>query len=577
MIGKSFAVTFGSLLVSLSAFAYSPPPVESKSGMVVSEHYLASQVGAKILASGGNAIDAAVAVGYALAVVDPCCGNIGGGGFMTLHLADGRDLFLNFRERAPLAATPTMFLDASGAVIPKLSITGYKAVGVPGSVLGLETARERYGTMSREKLMQPAIEFADKGFVLGRNETDLLDENTDRFKADPDSAAIFLKDGRRFEPGERLVQKDLARSLKLISAKGSDAFYKGPIAAEIVAASNAHGGILTKEDFAQYTVQELKPVHCTYRGYDVISAPPPSSGGVTLCEILNIVEGYDLASLGYHSAAGMHVLVEAMRRAYVDRNNLLGDPDFINNPIDRLTSKEYADKLRATIGEKATPSKNLGPGGELHEGQQTTHYSVVDKAGNAVSVTYTLNAYFGASVTAGKTGIVLNDEMDDFTSKPGAPNMFGLVQGEANAIAPGKRPLSSMSPTILLKDGKIAMVVGSPGGSRIITAVLGVILGVVDYKMTVQEAVDAPRVHHQWLPDVVLTEPFALSADTIAAMQALGYTVKVGERGSHWSSAQVIALSPADPAASTAAGFPRPATLYGAADPRHAAGTAVGN
>jgi gamma-glutamyltranspeptidase/glutathione hydrolase len=548
--------------VPLPAGAVSPPPVEAHHGLVVTTQHLASEVGVEILKAGGNAVDAAVAVGYALAVTDPCCGNIGGGGFMTIHLADGRDVFVNFREKAPLKATRDMYLDASRNIVPGRSTRGYLAVGVPGTVLGLDTALAKYGTMKRAQVMAPAIKLADEGFTLEPGDVVLLDRGAKIFAQEPNVAAIFLKDGKPYAAGDRLVQKNLAATLELIAQNGPDAFYKGAVADEIVAASAAHGGILEKKDFADYRVEETAPVTCDYRGYHVISAPPPSSGGVTMCLILNILEPYPMGFLGFHSAQGVHYMVEAMRHAYVDRNAQLGDPDFVKMPLKQLLSKGYADKLRAEIEPyRATPSSAVAAGQPPHEGVNTTHYSIVDAKGNAVSVTYTINSFFGAKVIAGNTGFFLNDEMDDFTAKPGVPNQFGLVQGERNAIQPGKRPLSSMTPSIVMRDGKLFMVLGSPGGSRIITITLETLMNVVDYGMDVQAAVDAPRIHHQWLPDVIQTEPGALSADTVERLQAMGYRFKTFDP---WGAAEAILVDP------------RTGALYGANDDRHPAGAAIG-
>ena len=508
------------------ADAVSPAPAQAGSAMVVTSQHLASEVGAEILKAGGNAVDAAVAVGYALAVVLPCCGNIGGGGFATLHLADGRDIFLNFREKASGAATERMYLDAAGELVPDLSLRGYKAVAVPGTVLGLDTLLAKYGTLTREKVMAPAIRLAEEGFVLAQGDVDILASATKAFATEPNVAAIFLNGGKPWEAGERLIQKQLAATLKAIAKDGPDAFYKGPIADAVAAASAANGGILTKQDFADYTVTETPPVRCSYRGYDFVSSPPPSSGGTTICLILNILEGYPMKDLGFHSAAGIQLSIEAMRHAYVDRNFALGDPDFVENPLARLLSKDYAAAIRAKIAEgKAGNSKDIAPGVPPHEGTETTHYSIVDKAGNAVAVTYTINAYFGAKVIAGNTGFFLNDEMDDFTTKPGAPNAFGLVQGMKNAIKPGKRPLSSMSPTIVAKGGRTFMVIGSPGGPRIITIILETVMNVIDYGLDPQEAIDAPRFHHQWLPDEVFVEPMALSPDTRKLLTDMGYKI----------------------------------------------------
>lgn len=550
--------------------AASQAPVAAEHGMVVSAQHLATKVGVDVLKRGGNAVDAAVAVGYALAVVYPAAGNLGGGGFMTVQLADGRKTFLDFREKAPLAATANMYLDKDGNVIKGLSTNGHLAVGVPGSVSGMEYAREKYGTMKRADLIAPSIQLADKGFALEQGDIDMLWTSTADFQKDPVSGAIFLNKGQPFQVGQKLVQKDLAKTLKEISAKGTDGFYKGWVGKAIVASSQAGKGIITQADLDQYKTRELAPVECDYRGYRVVSAPPPSSGGVIICEMLNILEGYPLKDLGFRSAQSVHYQIEAMRHAYVDRNSYLGDPDFVKNPLDRLLDKGYAEKIRAAIDpKKAGVSKDIKPGVAPHEGSNTTHYSITDQWGNAVSVTYTLNDWFGAKVTADKTGVLLNNEMDDFTSKIGVPNMYGLVQGEANAIAPGKRPLSSMSPTIVSKDGKPVFVVGTPGGSRIITAVLHTILNVVDYGMNVQEAVDAPRFHQQWLPDVTNVETFAISPDTRKILTDMGHNLGVPQPANHL--AAIIVGAP------SLGGKPVGANrFYGANDPRRNTGLAAG-
>ncbi|PYE46855.1 gamma-glutamyltransferase 1 [Rhizobium sp. PP-F2F-G20b] len=557
------------------AQAASPQPVAGENGMVVTAQHLASDVGVEILKQGGNAVDAAVAVGYALAVVYPTAGNIGGGGFMTVRLADGRTSFLDFRERAPLAATKTMYLDDKGEIAKGRSTDGYLAVGVPGSVAGFEAARTRFGTLSREALLAPAVKLAEQGFTLDGGDVASLGNSLKKLGRDPAAAAIFLTpDGKAPKIGATLVQPDLARSLTAISKTGPDAFYKGAIADDIVKASAEKGGILTKADFERYAVRELKPVTCTYRGYEIISSPPPSSGGVILCEILNILEGYPLGELGSGSAATAHVMIEAMRYAYVDRNSALGDPDFVENPVEKLLDKAYAQEIRGKIDlEKAGVSAELTPKG-LGESHETTHYSIMDSAGNAVSVTYTLNGSFGAGVVAPGTGILLNNEMDDFTSKPGAPNLYGLVQGEANAIAPGKTPLSSMSPTIVTKDGKPFMVIGSPGGARIITITLEAILNVIDHGMTLQEAIDAPRLHHQWMPDTVAIEPFALSADTLKELQGMGHDVGPDKNWPVWGQAAGILIG--GRTAAEADEGSKGARYYGAMDSRAASGAARG-
>ena len=557
-------------LACVSAQAASQAPVAAENGMVVTAQHLATRIGVDVLKDGGNAVDAAVAVGYALAVVYPAAGNLGGGGFMTIQLADGRKAFLDFRENAPLAATANMYLDKEGNVVKGASTLGHLAVGVPGTVSGLELALSKYGTMKRAALIAPAIKYAQDGFVLEQGDADLFVTATEDFKKDAATAVIFLNNGEAFGPGQKLVQKDLATTLKLISEKGEEGFYKGLVGAAIVASSQAGKGLITQADLDRYKTRELKPVECNYRGYGIVSAPPPSSGGVVICEILNILEGYPLKELGFRSAQSVHYQIEAMRHAYMDRNSYLGDPDFVMNPLDRLLDKTYAAKVRAVIDPaKAGVSKDIKPGVAPHEGSNTTHYSIIDKFGNAVSVTYTLNDWFGARVTAASTGVLLNDEMDDFTSKIGVPNLYGLVQGEANAIAPGKRPLSSMSPTIVTKDGKPVMVVGTPGGSRIITAVLHTIINVIDYGMNVQEAVDAPKFHQQWLPETTNVENFALSPDSRKMLEGWGQKFSGPQPANHL--AAILVGAPA--LGGKPVGKNR---FYGANDPRRNSGLALG-
>ena len=543
--------------------------VVSSHAMVVSEQHYASEAGLRVLKSGGNAVDAAVAVGYALAVTDPCCGNIGGGGFMLIRMHDGRERFIDFRERAPLAATATMFQDAAGNVVADRSRKGWLAVGVPGTVLGLETARTEFGTRSRQALLAPAIALARDGFVWSQGDlVPFAGSATEgysgaySFDKQPNVRAIWKPHGRFPAPGERLVQTDLANTLQLISDRGPSAFYRGSIAARVVAASKAHGGLLTMRDFASYTIDEAQPVHCAFAGYDVVSVPPPSSGGTTLCETIGIIGPFDFTRFGWHSVEETHDVVEAERRAYADRNEYLGDPAFVKNPVAQLLDPAYDAKLRAQIDPvRATPSTQVHPGLSVtvHENPQTTHYSIVDKDGNAVSVTYTINDWFGAGIIAGDTGFFLNDEMDDFTAKPGTPNMFGLVQGQRNAVAGGKRPLSSMSPTIVLRDGKLAMVTGSPGGSRIITITLETMIDALLYHMDAQQAVDAPRIHMQWLPDEIQYEPGAFTAQTMTALRGDGYALKEIPA---WGSAQAILIVNG--------------SLRGGSDHRHPAGAAVG-
>ena len=570
-IGLAFVLPLSS---PEAAFAASPAPVEGRHGMVVTEQHLASEIGVDVLKKGGNAVDAAVAVGYALAVAYPNAGNIGGGGFMTIRFKDGRSTFLDFRERAPLAATKTMYLDKDGNPVKGASLDGYLAVGVPGSVAGFETARAKYGTLSRQDLMAPAIALAKDGFILDQGDATTFARGAERLAKDPEAAKIFLKaDGSPYRSGERLMQPDLAATLTAISDMGPDGFYKGQAAEAISSASQKGGGILSKEDFAQYEVRELKPVTCSYRGYEIISSPPPSSGGVIICEILNVLEGYPLAYLGAGSADTVHVMAEAMRYAYVDRNSALGDPDFVDNPVSKLLDKGYAAEIRAKIDPyRAGVSKDLMPEG-FGEHTETTHYSIIDDEGNAVAVTYTLNGSFGAGVVAPGTGVLLNNEMDDFTQKPGVPNLYGLVQGEANAIQPKKTPLSSMSPTVVAKDGKPFMVIGSPGGSRIITITLEAIVNVIDHGMDIQEAIDAPRIHHQWLPDTLSIEPHGLSPDTLKMLAGMGYHLDVADEGKTWGQAAGILVGGKSLGEIEAGGGAR---YNGAMDSRSGSGAALG-
>jgi len=543
-------------------------PVTAEHAMVVSAQHLATQIGVQVLKDGGNAVDAAVAVGYALAVVHPCCGNIGGGGFMVVHLAaangkPARNLFLDFREKAPLAATPTMFQDADGNVVKGRSTDTYLGVGVPGTVMGLETARTTYGTLSRKQLMQPAIELARKGYVLQEGDVKIMHSRVEDFAKSPNVARIFLKaDGQPYAPGDRLVQTQLADTLERIEKQGTKGFYAGKTAKALVAASQANGGIMTLQDLAQYTAPWSTPINCGYRGYQVVSAPPPSSGGVTLCQILGMVQPYPLSSWGYGSAKAVHHIVEAERRAFADRNTYLGDPAFVTNPIERMLDPAHVAQMGSTIDpDKATPSSeikgSLGP----DEGTHTTHYSVVDAQGNAVSVTYTINYLFGIGQIAGDTGFFLNNEMDDFTSKPGVPNSFGLVQGKTNQIEPGKRPLSSMTPTILLKDGRVAMVTGSPGGSTIISTTMESIVNVLDFGMNMQQSVNAPRFHNQWLPDVTAVEPGLLSPEVRQQLEAMGHSFRDVQS---WGADEAILRNP------------KTGLLEGANDRRRPAGLAAG-
>jgi len=573
MIRNRFLKSLFAIVLALCQFntqAASLHPVAAEHGMVVTAQHLATHAGVDVLKSGGNAVDAAVAVGYALAVVYPAAGNLGGGGFMTIQLADGRRTFLDFREKAPLAATADMFLDADGKVVKGASTESHLAVGVPGTVSGMEMARAKYGTMQRSQLIAPAIKFAQEGFVLEQGDISMLQTATDAFKKDPASAEIFLNHGEPFQAGQKLVQKDLAQTLKRISEMGEDGFYRGAVGAALVSSSQAGKGIITQADLDQYSTRELKPIVCNYRGYEIISAPPPSSGGVVICEMLNILEGYSLREMGFRSAQAVHYQIEAMRHAYVDRNSYLGDPDFVSNPVEHLLDKNYAGKIRGIIDPyNAGISREVKPGVAPHEGTNTTHYSIIDQWGNAVSVTYTLNDWFGAKLTATGTGVLLNNEMDDFTAKVGVANSFGLMQGEANMIEPGKRPLSSMSPTIVAKGGTPLMVLGTPGGSRIITTVLLTLLNVIDYGMDMQQAVDAPRFHQQWLPNVTNLEPYAISPETRKTLEEWGHKFGDPHPANHVTAILVGAPS----LGAKAVGNNR---YYGANDTRRSTGLALG-
>jgi gamma-glutamyltranspeptidase/glutathione hydrolase len=503
-------------------------PVWARSGMVASQEALATEIGVDVLERGGNAVDAAVAVGFALAVTLPQAGNLGGGGFMLVHLAQsGETVAIDYREKAPGRASRDMFLDAAGEADPQKSRSGGLAVGVPGTVAGLALALERYGTMELADVMAPAIGLAERGMTVTADLSDSLKANAEELRKWPSSAKIFFKaGGAYYEPGDRLVQGDLAKSLRAISEGGPDAFYKGEIARLIADEVARSGGLITTQDLAAYEAEVRKPVRGDYRGHEIISMPPPSSGGVHIVQILNILEAFPLGYLGHNSAETIHLMAEAMKLAYADRSEFLGDSDFVEVPVAGLTAQGYADALRKTISaNRSTPSATIKPNDPMpFESEQTTHFSVVDKDGNAVANTYTINFSYGTGLVAEGTGILLNNEMDDFSAKPGVPNAYGLIGGDANAVEPGKRPLSSMSPTIVLKDGRVFLVTGSPGGSRIITTVLQVILNVIDHGMNIAEASAAPRIHHQWLPDELRIEE-GISADTIRLLEAKGHTV----------------------------------------------------
>jgi gamma-glutamyltranspeptidase / glutathione hydrolase len=569
------AVTLGAAAVGVAGEG--PPanylqeqPVRAQHAMVVSVHHLAADAGVEIMREGGNAVDAAVATGFALAVVHPEAGNLGGGGFMLIRLHTGKSTFIDYREKAPLAATANMYLDAKGDVVPDASVVGYKAVGVPGSVAGMVYAEKKYGRLDLKRVLRPALDLARSGFVLSTEEAAELHDPT--LAMFPESKRIFQHGGNYYQPGEFFRQPELAHTLERI-AENPDSFYHGDLAREVSRAIRKGGGLVTDRDLATYEVKEREPVTGIYKNYTVISAPPPSSGGIALIEALNILEGYNLSRLGDRTPAEMHLIVEAYRRAYMDRGDYLGDPDFVKIPVEQLLDKKYAAAWRTGIQEdQATPSASLRrPAGFLPprpkadakapEHKDTTQYSVVDADGNAVSVTTTLNNSFGSAATAEGLGFLLNDEMDDFAAKQGVPNLYGLIQGPANSIAPGKRPLSSMTPTIVLKDGKLRFVLGSPGGSRIITTVANIFLSAGDESLNIQQAVDAPRFHHQYLPDVLYLEP-GFSDATTAGLEALGYKLDLGERS--WSDGECIALNP------------RTGMLEGGQDHRHSFGKAAG-
>jgi gamma-glutamyltranspeptidase/glutathione hydrolase len=518
--------------------------------MVVSVHHLASDAGVEALRAGGNAVDAAVATGFALAVVHPIAGNLGGGGFLLLRTHEGKSTFIDFREKAPLAASETMYQDAKGNVIPDSSVVGYRAIATPGSVAGLVYAERKYGKLGLKQVMAPAMRLASQGFQLTAEEAhELADSDLARF---PDPKRIFQRDGNLYKENEIFKQPELARTLQRIAADPED-FYHGQLAHELIDDLKKGGSMITLDDLAQYSVVERAPITGSFHNYTVISAPPPSSGGVVLISALNILGGYDLSKLGDRTPQSIHLITEAYRRAYMDRSDYLGDPDYNKIPVAELTAREYADAWRASIAPSAAtasaalkrPEGFLPPApktaGQRKESQDTTHYSVVDGEGNAVSVTTTLNNSFGSDVTAGSLGFLLNDEMDDFASKMGVPNMFGLIQGPANAIAPGKRPLSSMTPTIVLQDGNLRYVLGSPGGARIITTVANIFLSAAEGGLNIQEAVDAPRFHHQYQPDKLYLEP-GFSSDTIAGLKAMGYDLSMS--GRHWSNGECIAIDP---------------------------------
>ena len=537
-------------------------PVWAKNGMVASQEALASDIGLQILKEGGNAVDAGVAVGFALAVTLPRAGNIGGGGFMMIYDAkQDKTIALDYREKAPLNATRDMYLDKEGNAVSDLSRYHGLAVGVPGTVAGLLKALEEHGTMSREQVMAPAIALAENGIEVTPGLSQSLEALSDRLQKWPATKKIFFKpDGSAYQPGERLKQPELARSLKLIAVQGADGFYKGETARKLVKAVNEAGGIMSLQDLTNYEAIAREPVKGNYRGYEIVSMPPPSSGGIHIIQILNILEGYPLKDYGQNSAQTIHLMAEAMQLAYADRAEYLGDSDFIDVPASGLTSQAYADKLRTLIDpNKATPASTIKANNPLpYESDQTTHFSVVDKDGNAVANTYTLNFSYGTGLVAEGTGILLNNEMDDFSAKPGVPNGYGLLGGDANAVEANKRPLSSMSPTLVFKDNKPYIVTGSPGGSRIITTVTQVISNVIDHDMNIAEATHAPRIHDQWLPDEIRIEK-ALNIDTVRKLESMGHKV-----------------SPQATMGSTQSIMVTPDGVYGSSDPRIVDAAVVG-
>lgn len=534
--------------------------VAAKHAMIVSEQALATQVGVDILKAGGNAIDAAVAVGYALAVVNPCCGNIGGGGFMLIHLANGKNTVINFREKAPLKARPDMFLDEHGNPEASASTLGYLAVATPGTVMGLDHALKKYGSMTRKQVMAPAIRLARQGYRVGKFDARWFKFYAHAFAKEKNVAEIFLKNGKPLIEGDLLVQKDLADSLTLISEKGTDAFYKGSIAEGIVKASKDNGGILSMKDFREYRITEQNPLYCPYQGYTIISVAPPSSGGITLCEMLAILDTLPFKRAGFHSLEDVHDMVEAMRYAFYDRNTRLGDPAFVKNPLQEILSKKYISSINNKIHQTKKVRHEQGHS-PLLEKTDTTHYSILDEKGNAVAVTYTLNGFFGAQIIADHTGFFLNDEMDDFSSKQGSINKFELLQSVKNKIQPGKRPLSSMTPTILMKNNQPYMILGSPGGPRIITTLLQTIVNVIDYKMDIQTAIDMPRFHYQGTPDFIELETDALPATVISGLSTLGYHFRQFDQ---WSAVEAILIDRKNK------------IIYGANDRRRPDGSAAG-
>lgn len=515
------------LLSLISVFAQSPGPVRAKNGMVVSASKIASEVGVEILKKGGNAIDAAVAVGFALAVTYPAAGNIGGGGFMVIRMNDGFSTTIDYREKAPLRAHEKMFQDSQGNFLPELSQEGTTSAGVPGSVAGLLYALEKYGSLSPREVIEPAIKLAEEGFKLDYKLVESINYYYDDFLKYPSSMKIFTKNGQRFHEGDLLIQKDLANTLRLISQKGKDGFYKGEVAEKIIKQIQSMGGIMTLDDLETYQPVERKPIVSTYKGYQITTMGPPSAGGITLIQTLNILENRTFTKEEWGSSDYIHMLTESFKFSFADRSKHLGDPDFYNVPVDKLISKKYSKELYDRISYYAIPSEDISPAdfSELLESEETTHYSVIDKDGNAVSVTTTINSSYGSRIVVEGAGFLLNNEMDDFSAKPGEPNQFGLVGSEANKIEPGKRMLSSMTPTIITKDNKPVLILGSPGGSTIPTVVVQVILNYLDFGMDIQRAVNSTKIHHQWLPDKIDYEKFGLPIDVRYNLELRGHII----------------------------------------------------
>ncbi|HEV8139630.1 MAG TPA: gamma-glutamyltransferase [Pyrinomonadaceae bacterium] len=555
--------------VAATALAASREPVRARHGIVASTNEVASQVGVDIMRHGGNAIDAAIAVAFALAVTHPAAGNLGGGGFMMIRLKDGRTTAIDYREMAPAAAHRNVYLDKNGDVIKGEggSIEGYRAAGVPGTVRGMELALKKYGShrLTWSQLIEPARRLAANGFRVTNSLARGLRGNRDYLSKYPETKRIYLNDGKFYDEGDLFVQPELGATFARLQRGGPNEFYEGQTAKLIVDDMKRHNGLITMDDMRGYVAKERATLRGTYRGYDVISMPPPSSGGAVLLEMLNILEGYDLKKMDWASSDRYHLMTEAMRRAFADRAEYMGDTDFVKVPIAGLIDKKYASQLRGTIDpQRASTSEQVKAGKPAgYESDETTHFTVVDADGNAVANTYTLNNSYGSAVVAKGTGIIMNDEMDDFAAKPGTPNLYGLIQGERNAVAPGKRPLSAMTPTFVLrKDGSLWFTVGSPGGPTIINTVLDVITNVIDYNMNIQQAIDAPRIHHQWLPDELVYEPYGLSGDTQKALSQRGH--KLVDKPRYLGDCEGIMIEE------------KTGIRLGATDPRRSDGLAVG-